>query len=216
MAGVASCMSSANASVWYSPSGKGRSDHRVHGTRTLLASMHVTRTSGQDSTASLLYCQTGPSSISYMCNSDTTVVTMASNPAKHYTMGTTAPGAFNQAASSSDDDGYTQFESKFTRNSLGLADSVTLGPLTMKYVYRYDDQPVVPEIVSRGSPWESDERADGVPVHLARVELSAEPGGGVRQSGSRVRGQLELSELHSVARLQSRLALGRSGLARSL
>jgi len=89
----------------------------------------------KDSTMSLLYCQTGQYSISYACNSDTTVVTMASNPAKHYTMGMTAPGAFNQASSSSDDDGYTQFESKFSRNSLGLADSVTLGPLTMKYVY---------------------------------------------------------------------------------
>jgi len=92
----------------------------------------------KDSTTSLLYCNTGLHSISYACNSDTTVVTLLSSPGKHYTMGNTTPGAFSQAGSESDDDG-TGFTHNFMRNTLGLADSVTLGPLTMKYVYdQYD------------------------------------------------------------------------------
>jgi RHS repeat-associated protein len=91
----------------------------------------------KDSSASLLYCYTGQYSTSdacNACNADTTVVTLVSTGA-HYTMGATTPGAFNATTTAGDDDGFIQFESKFTRNSLGQADSVTLGPLTMKYVY---------------------------------------------------------------------------------
>jgi RHS repeat-associated protein len=91
----------------------------------------------KDSSTSRLFCYTGQNSTSDACNADTTVVTMVGgvNTGAHYTMGSATPGAFNAMTSQGDDDGFTQFESKFTRNSLGEPDSVTLGPLTMKYVY---------------------------------------------------------------------------------
>ncbi len=50
-------------------------------------------------------------------------------------MGHTTPGRFDQAGTSSDDEGFTSFERKFTRNTLGLRDSVTLGPLAMSYAF---------------------------------------------------------------------------------
>ena len=87
----------------------------------------------KDSTNVWLFCKVGTYAISYGCNADTTVVTMLAAPAKQYTMGHVTPGRFDQSATASDDDGST-FR-RFTRNTLGLRDSVMLGPLTIKYVF---------------------------------------------------------------------------------
>ncbi len=98
------------------------------GTRTVASNATF-----KDSTNVWYYCKVGTYAISYGCNADTTVVTMLAAPSKQYTMGYVTPGRFDQSATASDADG-NAFR-RFTRNTLGLRDSVMLDPLTMKYVF---------------------------------------------------------------------------------
>jgi YD repeat-containing protein len=104
-----------------------------------------------DSSTTLYYCMTGPYSQSDACTSDTTIVTLLGTPGKQYKIGSSTPASFTQPVTSSDDDGYTTFESKFTRNNLGLADSVTLGPLTMTYHYDSDEGLVSSVVLPNGT-----------------------------------------------------------------